>query len=146
MGCWAKITGLFVLGLALAGPANGAQDENAPPPTPPEDDWHYQSPGPAKCVEIGNFYLHKGKLAAALSRFQEAVRINSHYAPAYLGLGKVYEKMGLKQKALSSYQQYLDELPSAKDAEQAKEVHRAIARLEQEAGVHDQPTAPSPRR
>jgi tetratricopeptide (TPR) repeat protein len=137
-----KVAGPVILAIVLTAPA-WAQDEDTPPPPPPTDTWSYQSPGPAKCVEIGNFYLHKKKLAAALSRFQEAIQINSHYAPAYLGLGKTYEKMGLKQKALSSYQQYLDALPSDKDAEEAKDVQRAIARLRQEMST--QPAAPTRR-
>src|ERR1700733_4187337 len=74
-----------------------------PPINKIPDDWNYVSPGPAKCVEIANVYLHKGKLKAALSRYQEAVRDDSHYAPAYLGLGKVYERMNEKQKALDAY-------------------------------------------
>jgi len=146
MRSWTKIAGIVTLALRLAGPLRAAQEEDTRPPSEPADDWHYQSPGPAKCVEIGRFYLHKGKLAAALSRFKEAIRINPHYAPAYLGLGKVYEKMGLKQKALQSYQQYLDELPSDKEAAEAKDVHRAIERLEQETSTRAEPRTPSPPR
>ena len=143
MRFWLKIEAPAILAFLLAAPAAWAQDEDTPPPPPPTDNWSYQSPGPAKCVEIGNFYLHKKKLAAALSRFQEAIKINSHYAPAYLGLGKTYEKMGLKQKALATYRQYLDELPSDKEAEEAKDVQRAIARLQQEVGARPQaPTHP----
>jgi len=104
-------------------------------PSPPIDpNWTYTSPGPAKCVEIGNVYLHKGKLKGALSRFQEAVKDNPHYAPAYLGLGKVYERMNEKQEALEAYERYLDELPSAKDAAEAKDAQRAVARLQKEVG------------
>ena len=66
--------------------------EKPPQPTN-DDDWKYVSPGPAKCVEAGNVYLHRGALAGALSRFQEALKDDPHYAPAYLGLGKVYERM-----------------------------------------------------
>jgi tetratricopeptide (TPR) repeat protein len=95
------------------------------------------TPSPAKSVEVGNYYLRRKKLQAALSRFQEAVRTNPHYAPAYLGLGKVYEKLGLKQKALEAYERYLDELPSAKDAEEAKGAQQAVARLQKEVGPHD---------
>jgi tetratricopeptide (TPR) repeat protein len=92
----------------------------------------YVPPGAVKSVEIGNFYLKKKKYKGALSRFQEAVVENSTYAPAYLGMGKVYEHMGLKQKALDAYQKYLDALPSEKDALDAKDVRRAMARLERE--------------
>ena len=120
------------LGIFLLAVAARAQGPEKPPSYPIPDDWTYVSPGPAKCVEIGNVYLHKGKLKAALSRFQEAVQDNPHYAPAYLGFGKVYERMNQKQKALDAYRQYLDELPSAKAAAEAKDAQRAISRLQKE--------------
>ena len=117
-----------------AAPALRAQVPEKPPTPSTDDDWNYVSPGPAKCVEIGNVYLHKGALAGALSRFQEAVKDNPHYAPAYLGLGKVYERMKQKQKALDAYERYLDELPSAKDAADARDAQRAVARLQKQVG------------
>ena len=86
----------------------------------------------SKSVEIGDFYLRRGKYQAALSRFQEASRTDPHYAPAYREAGKVYEKMGQWRKSLNAYQKYLDELPSAKDAREAKDIHRAIARMQRE--------------
>ena len=128
------------LWIALAGFAVHAQDkdkdkkEEESPAPETWDRWKYVNPGPAKSVEIGNFYLKKGKLKAALSRFEEASQTNPHYAPAQLGLGKVYERMGHKQKALDAYQHYLDELPSAKDAEDAKDAQSAVARLKRETG------------
>jgi len=107
-----------------------------PPAQPPavKDDpvRAYASPPASKSVEVGDFYLRKGKYKAALSRFQEALKIDAHYAPAYRELGRVYEKMGLWQKSLDAYRKYLDELPSAKDAREAKEIHKAIARLQKE--------------
>lgn len=89
----------------------------------------FTPPGPAKSVEVGNFYLRRKDYKGALSRFEEAVQTDPNYAPAYLGLGKVYEKTGATQKALDAYQKYLDLLPSDKDAQDAKEVHRAMDRL-----------------
>jgi tetratricopeptide (TPR) repeat protein len=135
--CWAA-----ALGLALAGPAIHAQDQEASPPSQIVDNWKYVNPGPARSVEVGDYYLRKKKLAAALSRYQEAVKTDPHYAPAYLGLGKVYERMGLKQKALEAYQRYLDELPSLKDAQEARDVHEAIARLQKEVGPRNQAGKP----
>ncbi len=123
---------IVALGIFLLIGKVRAQGPEKPPSYPIPDDWTYVSPGPAKCVEIGNVYLHKGNLKAALSRYQEAVQDNPHYAPAYLGLGKVYERMNQKQKALDAYKQYLDELPSAKVAADAKDAQRAIARLQKE--------------
>ena len=108
-------------------PAVRAQVPEKIPSSPIDPDWTYTSPGAAKCVEIGNVYLHQGALKGALSRFQEAVKDNPNYAPAYLGLGKVYERMKEKQKALEAYERYLYELPSAKDAAEAKDAQRAVA-------------------
>ena len=93
------------------------------------DGFHYTPPGPVKSVEVGNYYLRRKDYKGALSRFEEAVQTDPNYAPAYLGIGKVYEKTGVTQKALDAYQKYLDLLPSDKDAQDAKEVHRAIDRL-----------------
>lgn len=92
-------------------------------------------PGAMKSVEIGNFYLRRKKYKGAISRFQEAIQENSSYAPAYLGLGKAYENIGLKQKALEAYKTYLDTLPSEKAALEAKDARRAVARLEREVAV-----------
>jgi tetratricopeptide (TPR) repeat protein len=92
----------------------------------------YVAPSAPKSVEIGNYYLRTKKLSAALSRFQEAVNTDPHYAPAYEGMGKAYDRMGLRQKALEAYRKYLDELPSARDAREAKRVHKAVARLEKQ--------------
>lgn len=125
---------IAAIGIFLAASTVHAQVPEKIPSPPIDPDWDYTSPGPAKCVEIGNVYLHKGNLKGALSRFQEAVKDNPDYAPAYLGLGRVYERMKEKQKALQAYERYLDELPSAKDAADAKEAQRAVARLQKEVG------------
>ena len=124
-----KLPILVALAIHWLGPEARAQVPEKPPKPSYDDDWNYVSPGPAKCVEAGNVYLKRGALQGALSRFQEALKDNPHYAPAYLGLGKVYERMNQKKKALDAYQRYLDELPSAKDAAEAKEAQRAVARL-----------------
>jgi tetratricopeptide (TPR) repeat protein len=90
----------------------------------------YEPPAASKSVEIGNFYLRRKRYNAALSRFQEAAATDPYYAPAYLGLGKAYEKIGLKQKALDAYHKYLDKLPSEKQAVEARDAHKAIDRLQ----------------
>jgi tetratricopeptide (TPR) repeat protein len=125
---------MAALGIFCVATALWAQVPEKIPSPPIDPDWNYTSPGPAKCVEIGNVYLHKGKLQGALSRFQEALKDDPNYAPAHLGLGKVYERMKEKQKALDAYERYLDELPSAKDAADAKDAQRAVARLQKEVG------------
>ncbi len=143
--------------LAVAGwPAVGQDAQIAPKKTrAPEIDPNagkyntekkYVPPGAVKSVEIGNFYLKRRKYKGALSRFQEAVQEDSSYAPAYLGLGRVYEQIGLKQKALDNYKKYLDALPSEKDALEAKGVQSAIARLEREVKARDsKPNTPDAR-
>jgi tetratricopeptide (TPR) repeat protein len=132
----AKILLVAVFGILFAAPAIRAQVPEKPPAPAINPDWDYTTPGPAKCVEAGNVYLHKKNLKGALSRFQEAVKDDPHYAPAYLGLGKVYERMNEKQKALKAYQRYLDELPSALDAAEAKDAKRAIERLQKDLGTN----------
>jgi tetratricopeptide (TPR) repeat protein len=114
-------------------PVLGAQKQQAQPAADKADPFRrYVSPSAQKSVEIGDFYLRRKKFKAALSRFQEALKTDPHYAPAYRELGKVYEKMGFWQKSLDAYRKYLDELPSAKDAREAKDIHKAIARLQKD--------------
>ena len=134
--CMARLANALLIGtaalcFALPG-ALRAQDERASPARPESDEETkpYTPPSASKSVTVGDYYLKKKKYNAALSRYQEAVTTDPNYPPAYLGLGKVYEKIGLKQKALQAYQKYLDALPSEKEADEAKQVHRAIDRLE----------------
>ena len=124
--------GVVLVATVMAAPIHSAQVPEKPPKPSYDSDWNYVSPGPAKCVEAGNVYLHRGSLQGALSRFQEALRDDPHYPPAYLGLGKVYERMKEKRKALDAYQRYLEELPSARDAAEAKDVRRAVERLKKQ--------------
>jgi Tfp pilus assembly protein PilF len=122
---------LAPLPMLLAAQTPGhASSESAPAA---DDGFKYAPPGPAKSVEVGNFYLRRKDYKGALSRFEEATQTDPNYAPAYLGLGKVYEKTGVTQKALDAYQKYLDLMPSDKDADDAKEVHRAMDRLRKSA-------------
>ena len=131
----ALLIGATALGLALPGLVR-AQDKPAPTAAADTDEQTkpYVPPSVRKSVEVGNYYFRKKKYNAALSRYQEAVETDPYNPTGYLGLGRVYEKIGLKQKALASYQKYLDELPSEKQAEEAREVHRAIDRLERSLG------------
>jgi tetratricopeptide (TPR) repeat protein len=139
---------LAVLSLGFAVPMTSVQEqEENPPREAAEEARPYSVPPAWKSVEIGNFYLRRKKYKAALSRYQEAAKTDPHYAPAYLGLGRVYEKIGLRQKALEAYQKYLDELPSSKDALEAREVQKAVARLERQLkvpGTRSRRPSPSP--
>jgi tetratricopeptide (TPR) repeat protein len=124
-----KTAGLLLLAVILISPVGRGQVPEDPPKPSLDNDWNYVSPGPAKCVEAGNVYLKRGALKGALSRFQEALKDDPHYAPAYLGLGKVYERLKENRKALDAYQRYLDELPSTKEADDARDARRAVERL-----------------
>jgi len=104
--------------------------------------YHDVPPSPHKSVEIGNFYFRKGAYRGALSRFREAIRTDSDYAPAYLGLGEVYEKMGRDRRALEAYETYLNDLPSDRDAEGAKGAHKAIARLKRQLAAEPHRSPP----
>ena len=130
----------LLLSLALAfiarmAPAQEQQQRKQEPAAEPEKLQPYVPPSAAKSVEIADFYFRTKKYQAALGRYQEAVTTDPYYANGYLGLGKTYEKLGLKHKALVAYQKYLDLLPSEKQAEEAKSVHRAIERLKKALGV-----------
>jgi len=143
MQCRLNIALVAFLLLLAGGLVIGAQKQQAQPAADKADPLRpYASPPAAKSVEIGDFYMKRDKLNAALSRFQEALQIDAHYAPAYRELGKLYEKMGFWQKSLDAYQKYLNELPSAKDPREAKHIHKAIARLQKEI-VAEGPTSSS---
>lgn len=130
---------LLLLAVMVAAPPLAASQNSAPPRAPVRrsakvpPDWPFEPPSPAQSVKIGNFYFHRHDYAGALSRYLEAVKSDPDYAPAYLALGKTYEATGKRRLALSAYEKYLVELPSDQDAERAKDVHKAIARLKRES-------------
>lgn len=137
--------------VVAAADALGGQS-SIPPPAPAHESaaqyWKYYRPSPEKCVEVGNFYLKRGDLRAAVSRFRQAVKSDPDYAPAYLGLGKGYERLNENEKSLDAYEKYLAELPTSRAAERAKSVHRAIARLKREiasSASTNRGTAPHPK-
>jgi len=117
-----------VLAIVAGLPAGRVSAQDEPRGEPEEK--AYVTPPAWKSVEIGNFYLRRKRYRAALSRFQEAAQTDPYNPEAHLGMGKVYDLLGLRQKALENYRKYLDLLPSAKQAEEARDVHKAIARLE----------------
>jgi tetratricopeptide (TPR) repeat protein len=123
---------LLVLALivSVAAAQERTQETDVPPPEEEPEEYRYVPSPPWASVEVGDYYFRRKRYRAALSRYQEAAELDPHYAPAFLGLGRVYEKIGLQEKALENYRKHLDLLPSTKDAEQATEVHKAIKRLE----------------
>jgi|SRR5690348_3322009 len=119
--------------IALAGlPMVAAGQQVAPEPEELGPAFRYVPPSAKESVEIGDFYFRRKKYTGALSRYQEAARDDPDYAPAYLGMGKAYEKVGKKREALASYQKYLDALPSKKQADAAADAQKAVRHLERE--------------
>jgi tetratricopeptide (TPR) repeat protein len=123
--------------LLLPGPALQAQDQapessskpaDAPPPkksdkkqkpdsatqnAPDQPSW---DPLRAeKDIEVGQYYMRKGDVDAAIDRFQDATTAKPGYAVPFRYLGEAQEKRGLKKQAIASYSRYLDLYPHAED-------------------------------
>jgi tetratricopeptide (TPR) repeat protein len=73
-----------------------------------------------KDIEVGQHYMHKGDVDAAIDRFQDAIEAKPGYAIPFRYLGEAQEKKGLKKQAIKSYQRYLDLYPSAEDGPKIK--------------------------
>ena len=69
-----------------------------------------------KDLEVGQYYMHKGDVDAAIDRFQDATTAKPGYAVPFRYLGEAQEKKGLKKQAIQSYQRYVDLVPHADDA------------------------------
>jgi tetratricopeptide (TPR) repeat protein len=87
-----------------------------------------------KDLEVGQFYLKKGDLDAAIDRFQDAAAAKPGFAIPYRYLGEAQEKRGDKSEALKSYRRYLDLYPHAEDA---KRIQKKIDKLWSEIGKKD---------
>jgi tetratricopeptide (TPR) repeat protein len=87
-----------------------------------------------KDLEVGQFYLKKGDLDAAIDRFQDAAAAKPGFAIPYRYLGEAQEKRGDKREALKSYRRYLDLYPHAEDA---KKIQKKIDKLWSEVGKKD---------
>ncbi|HEY2545608.1 MAG TPA: hypothetical protein VGI46_06055 [Candidatus Acidoferrum sp.] len=135
---------IFAL-LALAAPTrNFAQDPPPPPPDkpapPPEkpktnkDNATQNAPDqpswdPLRAerdMQVGEYYMHKGDVDAAIDRFEDAAIAKPGYALPYKLLGEAQEKKGLKKKAIKSYTRYLDLYPKAEDKDK---IQKKIAKL-----------------
>ncbi|MBV8514711.1 MAG: hypothetical protein JO260_05385 [Acidobacteria bacterium] len=73
-----------------------------------------------KDIEVGQYYMKKGDVDAAIDRFQDATTAKPGYAVPFKYLGEAQEKKGLKKPAIKSYQKYLDLYPKAEDAEKIR--------------------------
>jgi tetratricopeptide (TPR) repeat protein len=92
--------------------------DNATQSAPDQPTWDPQRA--EKDLEVGQYYMHKGDVDAAIDRFQDATTAKPGYAIPFRYLGEAQEKKGLKKQAIKSYQRYLDLVPHADDAEKIK--------------------------
>jgi len=109
-------------------------DPEAPKPDPATDgsepvEYAFNPHQAKKEMDVGEFYMRKGSHAAAVLRFERALRWHPKLAPAYLRLGAAAEKSGELQKALEAYRKYLELDPKGK---KTRDAQKSIARLEKE--------------
>ena len=79
-----------------------------------------------KDLEVGQYYMRRGDIDAAIDRFEDAILAKPGYALPYRYLGDAQEKQGHKQQAIKSYTKYLDLYPHAEDA---AKIHKRIEKL-----------------
>jgi tetratricopeptide (TPR) repeat protein len=82
-----------------------------------------------KDLQVGQYYMRKGDLDAAIDRFNDALVAKPGYAVPYRFLGEAQEKKGLKKQALKSYRKYVDLVPHADDA---GKIQKKIEKLQKE--------------
>jgi tetratricopeptide (TPR) repeat protein len=113
-----------------AGPPAG-ESSSKPQPLPPAmpDTGTYDPVSAEDDIEVGAFYMHKGDIDAAISRYKDAIRLRSNFAKPRLLLAEAYEKKHDKASALKYYKEYLEVFPKAPDA---KKVQSRIDKLSSE--------------
>src|SRR5260370_592344 len=86
-----------------------------------------------KGLEVGQYYMKKGDVDAAIDRFQDAAAAKPGYAVPFRFLGEAQEKKGLKKQAIKSYQRYLDLYPHAEDGDKVrKRIDKLYKEVEKE--------------
>jgi len=124
-------------------PASSPNDDMKPksPPKPNKDSATQSAPDQPiwdplradKDMEVGQYYLHKGDVDAAIDRFQDAIIAKPGFAIPFRYLGEAQEKKGLKKQALKSYQRYLDLYPHAEDGDKVrKKIEKLYKEVEKE--------------
>ena len=84
-----------------------------------------------KDLEVGQYYMRKGDLDAAIDRFQDAILAKPGYAIPFRYLGEAQEKKGLKRDAIKSYARYLVLYPHAEDKSKIeKKIEKLRAEVE----------------
>ena len=81
----------------------------------------------AELYDEGADLFVQGKASAAKDRFKQAIVADSHFAPAFRGLGLVYAAEKRREKARKSFERYLELRPDAGDADA---IRKRIEQLE----------------
>ena len=69
-----------------------------------------------KWFEDGNSWLEKGDYSKAIECYDKAIKLDNDYAFAYRNKGLALYDFGMYEKAIDSYQSYLDLLENTNDA------------------------------
>ena len=64
-------------------------------------------------LKVGDFYLKRGNIDAAIQRFQEALEYQPNLPAAADALGRAYEKKGDTAKALAVYRDFVRRNPDS---------------------------------
>jgi tetratricopeptide (TPR) repeat protein len=127
----------FVPTLPLYAQSSSSKDTPKPKPNATTDNATQNAPDqptwdPLRAerdLEVGQYYMHKGDLDAAIDRFEDAAVAKPGYAIPYRFLGECQERKGLKRDAIKSYTRYLDLFPHAEDKEK---IEKKIEKLRSE--------------
>jgi tetratricopeptide (TPR) repeat protein len=147
LGAWALMNGVVVR--AQEPPSEPDKPADAAPPAPGKktapkknrDNATESAPDQPtwdplraeKDLEVGQYYMRKGDVDAAIDRFQDATLAKPGYAVPFRFLGEAQEKKGLKKPAIKSYQRYLELYPRAEDAEKIrKKIEKLYKDVEKE--------------
>lgn len=117
---------VLACGLFLALPALSVAQQKPPapaapaagqPPAAPANAGTYDPLSAEQDIDVGNFYMRKGDIDAAISRYKDAIQARANFAKPRLLLGEAYEKKDDKATAVKYYKEYLQVLPHAPDAQ-----------------------------
>ena len=106
------------------------EEKEEPAEPEPVKEYAYNPYQAGKEIEVGDFYMKKGRYAAAAKRYEEATKWKPNWGLAYVKLAQACEKKGEPQRAVEAYRKYLEILPRSKEA---GKVRKEIARLEKKA-------------
>jgi tetratricopeptide (TPR) repeat protein len=84
--------------------------------------------GSALDYNAGMVYLNQDRFAAAAAAFQSSLRINPDFADAWLGLGRLYRRMGKPLPALACFRKAVSLYPDS------AELHNRLGVAAREAG------------